>query len=221
MIFKPELVRLIHQGKKTMTRRPAKPEPGSTWYEGGCKIKPGRVYGAQPGRAKPAALRVTVTDVHLERLGDISLDDARREGFKTREEFFAYWEQLYGRVNLDLQVWVVEFVKGDVTDRPRLLAARPGAPHGDYVEDPARAMRGEPEAVSGDALKRMVEENKAKPKISRLEVWEEKREQINEALCSLRLESDLGRVVHRRLVKLERELAAIDTVIANEAAAAA
>lgn len=49
-------------------------------------------------------------------------------------------------------VWILRFVKGDVTDKPRLLAARPGLPHGDYVSDAARAMRGEGEAVQGRIL---------------------------------------------------------------------
>ena len=92
-------------------------------------------------------LRITILEVRQEHLGEITLPDARREGFRTTQEFKDYWRGLYGTFDLELPVWVIGFARGDVTDRPRLLAARPGGPGGDYTDNPARAARDEGEAV--------------------------------------------------------------------------
>jgi hypothetical protein len=90
VIFKPELVRAIQQGRKTMTRRPVKPR------ERDCRYKPEHVYSIQPGRGRKAVCQITVMDVRMEYLGNLSLEDARREGFRTTADFYAYWQRLYG-----------------------------------------------------------------------------------------------------------------------------
>lgn len=137
VLFKPEMVKAILSGKKSQTRR-----IGAT-----CRYQPGRSYAVQPGRGKPASLRITITDVRQEQLGEISLKDAKREGFHTTDEFREYWEDLHHGWTPTLLVWVLTFVKGEHTDSPRLLAMRPGPPHGDYTSVPALSMRGEQEAV--------------------------------------------------------------------------
>src|SRR5438094_9344924 len=58
----------------------------------------------------------------------------------------------------DQPAWTIRFQKGDHSDKPRLLAARPGLPHGDYVTDALRALRGSAEEVSSDAHARFVTE---------------------------------------------------------------
>jgi hypothetical protein len=135
MIFKPDMVDLIKQGKKRQERRET------------CHVRPGRSYGVQAGR-QPATVRITVITVAQQQLGAVTLKDARREGFRSTQEFRDYWRSTHkGYLDPDQQVWVISFILGDHTDQPRLLAARPGAPHGDYVHTSARAMRGEPEAI--------------------------------------------------------------------------
>ncbi len=161
MIFKPELVDLIKQGKKTMTRRPVKAG------EGECRYQVGRAYQVQRGRGKPGEETITIVEVRRERLGDVSVKDARREGFPNVAAFLRYWRSLYsaglavkaeriarewfqlphgtgrsdwrreqrlraaGRLyermapNLDQEVWVITFGRGDLTDTDRFLAARP------------------------------------------------------------------------------------------------
>lgn len=145
MIFRPELAKLIKHGRKTMTRR--------TIHEHGrCRYEPGKSYAVQPGRGKLAICRITIIEVRSERLGDISLKDVKREGFVTTGEFFDYWQALHGSVDHDRMVWVLSFLLGDLTDVPHLLAARPGAPHGDYVSQTHLAMNGEPEAISSTQM---------------------------------------------------------------------
>lgn len=142
MIFRPELCKKILAGTKTQTRRPIKADAD-------CRYQPGKSYALQPGRAKQAIGRITIDAVRIERLGDLSIKDAKREGFITIADFFAYWHDLYGHVDRDQHVWVISFRLGDWTDTPRLLAARPGAPHGDYVSNPHLALQDEGEAISG------------------------------------------------------------------------
>lgn len=119
MIFGSDMVRLIQQGKKTETRRAVKyGERGKTTD---CRYQKGRSYAIQRERGGRTIDRLTVTDVRLERLIDLTLPDARREGFRTRREFFDYWLKLHGVIREDEQVWAITFVKGDHTDQPRLL----------------------------------------------------------------------------------------------------
>lgn len=100
MIFKPEMVEKILSGEKTVTRRPLKQLD---------RYQPGRDYAVQPGRGKHAVARIRVTFVHEDRLGSITEDDARREGFLSSEAFFDYWDRLYGFVDYDQAVTRIAF----------------------------------------------------------------------------------------------------------------
>lgn len=172
MIFTPANVRLIQRGVKTQTRRrPRGDDP--------CRCKEGLSYAVQPGRGKHASCRVLVREVRLERLGDISFEDARREGFRTRDEFKAAWVVIndsawvrrcednrdgFELAEFDLaerfdvrhaetMVWVISFDL-DTAHVPRFLAARP-AP--DYVANEKQALPDEPEAVSAAEQDRITE----------------------------------------------------------------
>src|ERR1700752_548908 len=101
MIFRPELAKLILQRKKTQTRRLITDRTRSRPY------LIDKSYAVCPGRGKFAVCRVTLTDIRKARLGDLSLKDAKREGFVTTADFFDYWERLHGRVYRDLVVWVL------------------------------------------------------------------------------------------------------------------
>jgi hypothetical protein len=85
--FKPEMIEKIKSGEKIMTRRPYKPRYSvdETLY-----VKKSRFDSADKSDTKIAIIGVT-----LERLKAIRLDDVKREGFKTHEEFFAYWDHIY------------------------------------------------------------------------------------------------------------------------------
>lgn len=172
MIFSPALARKVLAGQKTQTRRPVK--------EGkDCRYRPHHNYAVCPGRGKPESGRILITEVREERVGDISLRDARAEGFRTTIEFKAAWLRLYdeswveahdlpatGLVlsdemiadrfeerHADTSVWVIEFTLP--VDPIRLLADRHAK--SDYVDTPARAMPDEPEAVDERSLQRIVD----------------------------------------------------------------
>ena len=138
MIFKPQLIHLISVGRKTQTRRPVKPGEDRASVEGRPRLR-------RPARPPAGTRRSTSSSPTSawRRLGAISFEDARAEGFKTRDEFWLYWASLYDKTSIadldfDQPVWVITFRRDD-RDLPRLLSARMG--RGDYT---ARSAPGGP-----------------------------------------------------------------------------
>lgn len=210
MIFRPELAKLIKQGKKSQTRRMIDSRT--------CRYRPGKAYALQPGRGKSAIGRITVTDVREERLGDISFQDARREGFRTTGDFFDYWQSLHGSVDLDLRVWVISFEPGDVTDAPRLLAARSGGSGGDYTSNPHLAMSDEGEAVSQAEQARFSHGASERDDQKRREKVAQGRKLTEQGLNLMRsgLE-DAGRDVRRTVRAIEHHVASLDRKLGDAA----
>jgi len=58
--------------------------------------------------------------MYKQRLGDISPDEVRKEGFNTLDEFKKEWIEIYGEWNPDKDVWVVEFEA--VKDKSEILS---------------------------------------------------------------------------------------------------
>lgn len=122
MIFGADLRHKIVTGRKTMTRRPVK-EPqlvrrtikingerrpaGPERWTRPFEPKVGGRIAVQPGRGQHAVAHILVADVRRELVGEITYEDARREGFRTTEEFKVYWVRLYDRAWIDRQERVV------------------------------------------------------------------------------------------------------------------
>jgi hypothetical protein len=106
------------EGRKTATRRLLRPPPRSAWIVSrrtgrrrrraavrtveiaghvfaACRYEIGHSYAVQPGRTKRAIGRLLVTSVSHERVGEIDFTGARAEGFRTTDQFKAYWARLY------------------------------------------------------------------------------------------------------------------------------
>lgn len=131
MIFSPKLAHLIVAQKKTMTRRPVK--EGETE----CRYKPGRTYAIQRGRGQKEVARLRVLEVRRELLHDLPPLDALAEGFKSRDEFFAYWRGLHKTGPLmQIPVWVIVFELVD-DEEMRLLK---DSPFGGYTSEPEHAL---------------------------------------------------------------------------------
>ena len=102
MLFKKQLFEKILRGEKTQTRRFMERKPGRRVYEVGERV------GIRAGYTKPTAY-ITITRKFEQKLGDISEEDARKEGFVSVEEFKQQWVSLYQRWTPELVVWVYEF----------------------------------------------------------------------------------------------------------------
>lgn len=99
ILFKPEHVRLILSGGKTQTRRLGK-----------RRLNVGAVHQCKTRRNADPFARVEILDVRGERLGDISDDDVRREGYEERGDYIEAWERIYRRPwDDEMEVWVVDF----------------------------------------------------------------------------------------------------------------
>lgn len=109
MIFKPELVEKILAGEKTQTRRPMSQNPRSPWWARECRVRAGTTVALQPGRGQRAVGRLRILEVRRQALRAITEGEAVAEGFAGRAEFFAYWQGMYGDLDLDQYVWAITF----------------------------------------------------------------------------------------------------------------
>jgi len=98
LLWKKHFVPMILSGKKTATRRRARPT-----------VKVGGTYHIKDGFFDHLPERIRVDRLFMQRLGDMTEEDAWREGPKCLRDFVAEWEELMGSWSPDEVVWVVEF----------------------------------------------------------------------------------------------------------------
>ncbi|WP_143763312.1 hypothetical protein [Methanothrix harundinacea] len=89
----------ILDGTKTMTRRSVK----------GRHYKVDQDYAVQPHRNKPSMFRIAITGKKLERLGDITPEDVKLEGYGSKEEFIEAWRSVNGGYNPQAEVIAYTF----------------------------------------------------------------------------------------------------------------
>lgn len=109
----------VIEGRKTQTRRRRKPTHEAIHDEDGTitavtvngrrKWQVGKTYSVQPGRSKAGVARIRLTGIREEEVTRISEADARAEGYKNREVFFAVWRAMYDEDALEEDCWVLEF----------------------------------------------------------------------------------------------------------------
>ena len=98
MIFREEHIQMILEGRKTQTRR-----------RHVHVLKVGRVYRIQRSWYEWTDIQIVITRSFQQRLGDITEEDAKKEGGYTIEEFRRVWEKINGAWDPDEIVWVYEF----------------------------------------------------------------------------------------------------------------
>jgi hypothetical protein len=115
MIFQDHHREQIRSGEKTMTRR--------GWDEN--QVTHGKTYRAtrggnvEQGMFVPRAecdCFIRVTDVYEQLLGEMTEEDAAREGGYTLAEFREQWTEINDVWDPELLVWVVEFEYAGDTD---------------------------------------------------------------------------------------------------------
>ena len=109
MIFQEKHREQIRTGEKTVTRR--------QWDD--SRVTVGKTYRAtlggnvEQGMFTPRSdcdCFIRVTEIYHQRLGDMTDEDARREGdYESKEEFVAAWRDINEGWDSDETVWVVEF----------------------------------------------------------------------------------------------------------------
>ncbi len=123
-----------------------------------CAFKPGHDYALQSGK-HTFQERLTVTEVKASTTAELTLQDARKLGFRTRTDFYERWK---GQET----IWLIRFVMGVHVDTPRLLAKRCGTHSGDYVSSASQALPETSEEVSAHMQTRFASENAIKRELS-------------------------------------------------------
>lgn len=98
-LFKRRHLRAILEGRKTQTRRVHK----HTW-------RLGKVYAVRTSYFGKPEGYIRIIRKFRQRLGDISAEDVRKEGFSSVEEFREAWVALHGSWDPAQIVWVYEFI---------------------------------------------------------------------------------------------------------------
>jgi hypothetical protein len=102
MLFKKKHIEMILAERKTQTRR----LPGKS-----ANYSVGRVYAIRDRWFSKAQGYILITRKFRQKLGEISLEDIRKEGYNTLEEFRQAWEEIHGSESWqpNLTVTVYEF----------------------------------------------------------------------------------------------------------------
>lgn len=100
ILFKPEHVAPILEGRKTQTRR-----------VGSRRWNVGAVHQARTKMldAGSTFARLSILDVRIEKLSAITPLDAWREGYESVPAYLAAFYRINGDADPDPHVWVVEF----------------------------------------------------------------------------------------------------------------
>lgn len=113
-------------------------------------------------------------------------------------------------------VWTIGFAMGDQTanmDRPRMPAARPGFPHGDYVTSASQSLSGTADEVAPGIQASYAAEAALGAKEAKNGLWREERARLLRAVSAIRLEmakQNIGsEVARRRLKTVEHHLRAL------------
>jgi hypothetical protein len=162
--------RRIAEGRKTQLRLPIArraPDPG--------RVVPITFYEPVEFSHRMIPVRacyISILEKWQTRLYHVTEDEARGCGYHDRAEMLDAWDRK------DQAVWAIKF-ELDGTHRPRLLADQVIAGRqGAYVDNPARAMRGNPgEAVDPFTQRRLSDEARQRTREHRKAMWRERAEQ--------------------------------------------
>jgi hypothetical protein len=98
MMFKREFLDPIISGAKTQTRRLHK-----------HPLKEGRIYAVKRSWLGETGEYIRITKVYPQKLGDVSEEEAHKEGFRGIDEFRDAWIRINGSWDPETVVTVYEF----------------------------------------------------------------------------------------------------------------
>jgi hypothetical protein len=236
LIFRPELAAKVKSGDKTQTRRLLVPYEtakhgekivrgargarvrkqhstvtvaGRLWLA--CRYETEHSYAVQPGRGREAIARLRVTDVRHERLGEITAEDARREGFKRKgfgstAMFEEYWAKLHGEWDPRVHVWVISF-ELEPEDVRFLAPSHPARP--DYTGNRQLALDPDAEVPPAGDVERFADDNAARFAAARGE--ELSRRELRSSMERLKRlaksnPTSAAQIITRHVAEIEQEL---------------
>ena len=101
MLFKPEHKQMILNGKKTATRR--------AWKK--PMVKVGGIYKCKLKMlSKEYFAKIQVTKLYKQRLHEMTLEDAKKEGYNSIGDFEEEWIKINGHIWRMQEVYVIEFM---------------------------------------------------------------------------------------------------------------
>jgi hypothetical protein len=98
MMFQRDLLDLVISGRKTQTRRLHK-----------HALKKGRIYTVKRSWIETTGEYIRITKVYPQKLGDVSEEEAVKEGFSGLDEFRDAWIRINGSWDPEMEVTVYEF----------------------------------------------------------------------------------------------------------------
>lgn len=177
---------------------------------GTYRLKVGHAYKLQAQRGVGGVV-VTVTEVREEPLADLTVGDARREGFGTVQGALGAWERWHGKPARDQRVQVVSFVLGDEsaffrgTDTPVYLSK-----YRDYTIFASRqAVKGDPEVMlvpgSGERARVMALAERQAPQAQAITRLRDQVSELKQAMLGMKARSRM-RLIERELGKILDEM---------------
>lgn len=187
-------LRLVAEGKKSQICVPANR----------------KVDNLRPGSSHVVGKELRVILLKAPRFGHadaITFDEARAEGWRTRDEFLEDWRERFGEAR---ECWVLE-VAVDRAHRPRLLHR--DSSHG-YTQNAHQALGQEPEAVDKSVQERFSADADEKGKALRAERHAENERRYAEAKArALAIGADITKQemqVERAVQVMERKAAQLE-----------
>lgn len=98
LLWKKHYIPMVLSARKTMTRRLKRPA-----------VKVGGEYYIKTSLFEHLPERIRVDALYTQRLGDMTEEDAAREGAENLHSFVKDWKTLTGTWDPENTVWVVEF----------------------------------------------------------------------------------------------------------------
>lgn len=102
--FKPEMIGLIKQGKKTKTSRPMK-------FDKNGRTLPFKYEVGDNVIINDSELVIKILDIDFGFLKKDAEKIYEKEGFSTEQEFLDYWHKIYAGTKYELNppIWIYEF----------------------------------------------------------------------------------------------------------------
>ena len=102
MMFDIYTVSQILSGDKYVTRRMVK-------VNNKRPAVPGHIHKLKIDRTNKCYGSILINSCDIERLSDLTEEEAIREGFNSKEHYLKYFRHLNGNIDDDVHVWRIEF----------------------------------------------------------------------------------------------------------------